>query len=166
MPHKIIDTNVPLTAAGDNDAADEACQLACVQTLQRIFKGDIAVVIDAEGEAYREYRDNMHPDPKGGLAGQFLMYLINHRHDSTRFYRVKLRKNVDGQYEDYPHDEALLEFDRSDRKWVAMAIRFKEDTQKDAPIVNAADRDWRLFQSQLENWDVQLEFLCRAKPCL
>ena len=166
MPHKIIDTNVPLTAAGNSDAADEACQLACVQTLNRIFKGDIAVVIDAEGEAYKEYRNNMHPNPKGGLAGQFLMYLLDHQHNPTRFYRVKLRKDVDGQYEDYPDDEALLEFDRSDRKWVAMAIRFKEDSQKDAPIVNAADRDWRIFQSQLEKCDVQLEFLCRAKPCL
>ena len=165
MPHKIIDTNVPLTAAGNNDAADAACQLACVQIVKRIFEGDIVIVLDEDGETYKEYRNNMYPDPKGSLAGQFLMYFINCQYDLTRSCRVKLERKADGEYEDFPNDdEALLKFDLDDRKWVAMARRFKKDTQKDAPIVNAADRDWRIFRSQLEKWGVQLEFLCQTKP--
>jgi len=163
MPHKIIDTNVPLTAAGKNDAAGAECQLVCIQILRRIIEGDIAVVIDDGGEAYREYRNNMYPDPNpsAGLASQFLMYLINHQGIPKRVHRVKLSRNADGSYEDYPNDDSLSGFDADDQKWVAMALRFKKDMRKDAPIVNAADRDWRHFQSVLLAWGVRLEFLCR-----
>ncbi len=161
MPHKIIDTNVPLTGAGENAAASVICELACIQILNRIIAGEIVIVIDEGGEAYTEYRRNIYPDPYGSLASQFVMYLLNNEYDATRFRRVKLNRNADGSYEDYPADDSLSEFDADDRKWVAMALRFKKDTQEDAPIVNAADRDWRNFESVLLAWGVRLEFLCR-----
>ena len=172
MPHKIIDTNVPLTAAGDNDAATDICQLACVQIVRRVLKGEIVAVIDEGNEALAEYRSNMYPDPNpsAGLASQFLMYLLTH-YNMDRVHRVKLETNEDGQYEDYPdkddewvnsdrNDKKCKQFDADDKKWVAMAARFKKDTQKDAPIVNAADQCWRVFESVLSAVDIRLESLC------
>ena len=52
-------------------------------------------------------------------------------------------------------------FDPDDKKWVALAIRFKKDTDEEAPIVNAADRCWLAFEPHLEAAGVTLEVLCR-----
>ena len=171
MPHKIIDTNVPLTAAGVNDAATDSCQLSCVQIIKRSLAGEIVVVIDEDGEVLSEYRSNMYPDPNpsAGLASQFLIYLFNNQAISSRVHPVKLKKNADNRFVDYPdkknswqtNDIKCRHFDPDDKKWVALALRFKKETHGDAPIVNAADRCWQVFAAHLESVGIQLESLCR-----
>ena len=169
MVHKIIDTNVPLTAAGRNFQATDTCVLSCGETISRIQKGEIAIVVDKDNKAIAEYRNNMYPDPKGTPAGQFLMYLLMNRNHPRRVKSLSLRTDAQGQFEDYPDkddnwtttDSRCKQFDTDDKKWVALALRFKRDTGVDAPIVNAADRCWLAFESHLESAGVKLESLCR-----
>ncbi len=74
-----------------------------------------------------------------------------------------------GNYQDYPDNEGnwttevprCERFDPDDKKWVALAVRFKKEMGTDAPIVNAADRCWLAFEPQLEAAGVKLECLCR-----
>ena len=169
MDHRIIDTNVPLTAAGMNTEASDGCKLSCEQVVSRVLKGEVAVVIDEDDEAIQEYRNNMYPDPKGTRAGQFLMYLLMNYRQPSRVCSIVLDKDANGQYLDYPDkedswtsdDERCKTFDPDDKKWVALAIRFKKETGRDAPIVNAADRCWLAFEAHLKEADVTLETLCR-----
>ena len=169
MRHNIIDTNVPLTAAGFNPDASAACALVCEALINRVIKDEIAVVIDEDENVIAEYRQNIYPDPKGTRAGQFLMHLLMNRLRPSLVRSVALDQDASGQYADYPDkedswasdDERCKRFDPDDKKWVALAVRFKKDTGGDAPIVNAADRCWLAFEPHLESAGVKLEILCR-----
>ncbi|MDE2948238.1 MAG: hypothetical protein OXT05_14165 [Chloroflexota bacterium] len=171
MAHRIIDTNVPLTAAGMNTEASDGCKLSCEQVISRILKGEVTVVIDEDDEAILEYRQNMYPDLRGTRAGQFLFYLLTNMQRPSRIRKVRLQKNERGQYLAYPdseeawttNDPRCERFDPDDKKWVALAARFKKDTGTDAPIVNAADRCWLAFEYHLESAGVKLESLCREE---
>ena len=170
MPHRIVDSNVPLTAAGTNDAASEICQQRCVQFVDRVLKGDIKVVIDEDDEVLFEYGKNVPVlNRSEDIAGQFLIHLYNHQFNSAFVHRLTLEKNAFGQFVDYPDNEdgwttsdiRCKRFDSDDKKWVALAARFKSEMGTDAPIVNAADRCWIAFEAQLESVGVVLEILCR-----
>lgn len=159
---KIIDTNVPLTAVTTDIAIP--CRLACVQIVNQILKGEILVLLDENGEALREYRQQMYPDPNpsAGLASQFLMYLLNYQFNVERVRRIALRKDDNGHYLLFPQNESLAQFDLSDRKWVAIAIGYENETDRKAPIVNATDSDWLHFEEAFQNLGVQIEFLCKS----
>lgn len=169
MPHKIIDTNVALTADGTNSQASKACQRSCVSVIRRALSGEVPVVIDENNEVLGEYRKNIYPDQKGSLAEQFMIFALTNQYFGERVKRIKLEKNAFGQFEDYPDNEdewttndiRCQRFDPDDKKWVALAVRFKNQTGTDAPIVNAADRCWIAFESQLLSAGVLLETLCR-----
>ncbi len=169
MRHNIIDTNVPLTAAGFNSEASADCALICEEVINGVIRGEIAVVIDREESAIAEYRQNIYPDPKGTRAGQFLMFLLMNRHRPSRVRSIELERDANGLYMDYPDrhdlwtsdDERCESFDANDKKWVALAVAFRRETGDDAPIVNAADRCWLAFNSHLESAGVKLEILCR-----
>ena len=169
MAHRIIDTNVPMTAAGTNAEASPLCELECEEVVNRVLKGEIEVVLDDGDSIIAEYRNNMYPDPNGTRAGQFLMYLFLNKHRPSRVHRVRLERNDRGHFIDYPDNKdkwstevpRCEKFDPDDKKWVALAVRLKKDTGFDAPIVNAADRCWLAFEAQLEATGVKLEILCR-----
>ena len=169
MAHKIIDTNVPLIAAGMNKDASERCEDNCGEIISQIIKGEIVVVLDEAERAISEYRNNMYPDPKGTRTGQFLMYLLLNLRHASRVHTVSISVDEQGNYRDYPDNTNTWStdvprcerFDQDDKKWVALATRFKRDTGTDAPIVNAADRCWLAFEPQLESAGVKLEVLCR-----
>ena len=169
MPPKIIDTNVPLTAAGMNDQGSKVCQLSCITVIRRVLSGEIAVVIDDKNEVLGEYRRNIYPNFKGSLAEQFMIHVLTNQFVAGRVQRVRLEKTAYGQFEDYPdnddkwttNDIRCKRFDPNDRKWVALALRFGLDAQASAPIVNAADRCWIAFETQLRSVGVELEILCR-----
>ena len=169
MPPKIIDTNVALTAVGDNIQASKDCQLACIAVVGSVLAGEYTVVIDDGHEVLGEYRRRIYPDLKGSLAEQFMVYMLTRQVVADSVHRIKLDKNANGQFLDYPDNSGQWKtnirrcecFDPDDKKWVALAARFKNDTGADAPIVNAADRCWLAFEPHLESASVKLETLCR-----
>lgn len=169
MAQKIIDTNVPLTAAGLNSSASKRCQLSCVSVLKAVLAGQVTVVIDSKHEILCEYNRRIHPDYKGSLAEQFMLYMLQYRTVVRRVRSLDLQRDKTGDYSDYPDNNETWttdvkrceRFDPDDKKWVALAIRFKKDTGSDAPIINAADRCWLAFEPLLESAGVKLEVLCR-----
>ena len=125
-------------------------------------------MIDDANAVLTEYRNNLYPDHKGSLAEQFMLYAITNQFTQSMVRRVHAAIDEEGQYLDYPdpHDSWRTEvrrcerFDPDDKKWVALALRFKSDTGQDAPIANAADRCWRAFEGHLASAGVALEYLC------
>ncbi len=167
LPVNIIDTNIPLTAAGRNRASEE-CVETCSRLLQSVFAGETVVAIDDDGHALEEYQNIGKPKRLEDIAERFLVYIYDNQYNSKRFQRVHLRMDKQGGFVDYPdpddewtsQEPRCKTFDPDDKKWVALAVRFKKDTGTDAPIVNAADKCWLAFESQLEAAGVKLEILC------
>jgi hypothetical protein len=161
MIFRIVDTNVPLTAIATEGAP--ACRKACIQLIREIFNGNIVVVIDNLDKALKEYRDNMYPDPapSAGLASQFMMYVASNRYNTTRVYQTSISQDADGEVKPFPEDATLRDFDRSDKKWVAISLSFRQKENKTAPIVNATDTDWLKFERALSELGISIELLCR-----
>ena len=164
----IIDANIPLTAAGRNQAS-EVCVETCSSLLHSVFAGETVVVVDDGGHALAEYRNIGKPQRHEDIAERFLVYIYDYQYNSDRFQRVRLRMDKQGNFVDYPdpydewasQDPRCKRFDPDDKKWVALAVRFKKSTGTDAPIVNAADHCWLAFEPHLKSAGVQLEILCR-----
>jgi len=57
---------------------------------------------------------------------------------------------------EFPNDSTLQNFDRSDRKFVAVALAHPETP----PILNATDSDWWHYRIALEMHGIKLHFLC------
>jgi hypothetical protein len=59
-------------------------------------------------------------------------------------------------FEEFPSDPELARFDRSDRKWVAVARASADDPV----ILNAVDSDWWEYRDRLARHGVRIDFLC------
>jgi hypothetical protein len=154
---KIIDTNVPISAGAEQ--VEPACQWECIQLLKQVLGYEVRVLMDRQGAIWREYRKHMYPDPNPdvGLAYQFLAHLL----DYSAVYYLELAQDEDGNWQAYPDDSELANFDPSDKKWVALAKTYEQETGQIAPIVNATDSDWLHFETILAKHGIQLELLCR-----
>ena len=62
-----------------------------------------------------------------------------------------------GSYAEFPKSTDLLKFDRSDRKFVALAKAHPANP----PIVNGSDTDWWEFKDILTREGIQIVFLCK-----
>jgi hypothetical protein len=62
----------------------------------------------------------------------------------------------EGSFAEFPTDEALCDFDRSDRKFVAVAAVFGVD----AGILVAVDRGWVRFAEALRAAGITVHLLC------
>ena len=160
----IVDTNVPLVAAGAHDAANKECQLECVNFISLVLSGSFCLVLDMNGEAFGEYLGNIQMDPPdASLASQFLWYILNNMGYPNRINRVKLSVDEYGEYTTWPQDPELASFDPADRKWVALALAFEEKTEQTVPITYAIDRDWDDHHDALKRCGIILNLLC-PKP--
>lgn len=159
---RIIDTNVPLVAADKHDRATAKCRRACEIYVKLILNGKICVVIDDNRAAYTEYRNNMYPDPNpsSGLASNFLMHVIQNYGNDKRVLRIPLVREENGEYTAWPQDPELVNFDPDDRKWIALARAFRQETGQYAPITYAIERDWHNNRVALTRHGVELDHLC------
>ena len=63
----------------------------------------------------------------------------------------------DWDFEEFPLDSELGTFDRSDRKFVAVALASKNAPQ----ILNAVDSDWWIHRNRLRQHGLVVQFLCQ-----
>jgi hypothetical protein len=69
---------------------------------------------------------------------------------------VPITQISEGEFAEFPDSESLKNFDKSDRKFVAVAL-----THHAKPaIANAVDSDWHNHQQALAEHGVKLDFLC------
>ena len=158
-----------LTAAGYNDVATDDCRSKCLECLESVFSGETVVVIDDANEALNEYANKVPAEGRSdNLAGRFLIHLFSNRGNAKLVHEVRLSRTRAGQYVDYPDNEGewltndprCRVFDEDDKKWVSIARRYQQETGIDAPISNAADRCWQVFELYLNSAGLRLEFLC------
>lgn len=165
MPeHRIVDTNVLLVAAERHDKASERCQQNCARFLQRVRRNVYCVVLDANGDALNEYtryaRDRQTGD--ADALSLFLRHLSRNWSHAGRVRIVQLHKveNGNNEYIGWPVDAELANFDPNDRKWLMIALVFRQETGQAAPITYAIERDWDNYRDALTRHGVALDPLC------
>lgn len=153
----VIDTNVPITANGHATHTDLDCQEACLKKLIDIQRQG-RVLVDAIGFIFKEYRQNLSHAGQPGVGDSFFKWLWDNQGQEAlcTLVRIELEDESEQVFPNFPADPALQTFDRSDRKFVAVALASGENP----PIMNATDTDWWHFREALKRNGVEVEFLC------
>jgi hypothetical protein len=104
------------------------------------------------GAIQAEYRTYLNASGQPGVGDRFYQEVLNSA--PTRIDRVDLPTRGDGEFSDLPQPLIDANFDRSDRKFAALAKR------EQAPVVNAIDSDWLDHRVLLENNGINVKFVC------
>jgi hypothetical protein len=157
MTFGVVDTNVAIVANGHDTHVGERCQLACVRCLQELVRRGV-IVLDRLGLIFEEYRTYLRPSGQPGVGDAFLRHLFDHQYDPAKCELVEVTPLVGCArgFQEFPDDQALADFDPSDRKFVAVA----RASLRNPVIFNATDSDWGEFEEILTRHGVQVEQLC------
>jgi hypothetical protein len=153
----VVDTNVAIVASCRAQQAKPACVLACVDALEHVAKNG-KVILDDQDRILGEYRKSLSPSGQPGLGDVFFKWVWQNRANIERCERVTIhpRGNSGEDYSEFPSDPSLCKFDRSDRKFVAVALGSKNDPE----VLNAVDPDWWEHRTELRRCGVRIRFLC------
>ncbi|HYF16865.1 MAG TPA: hypothetical protein VEA40_03280 [Ramlibacter sp.] len=150
----VIDTNVLVVANGASPQADLQCQYACNQALEAARAQGVA--IDDAQRILSEYRAYCSHSGQPGLGDAFFRWLWNQQGNPQKCHSVPITPHGVRGFEEFPDDPRLGTFDRSDRKFVAVALA----AGNQPPILNATDSDWWQVRAVLAECDVHIEFVC------
>jgi len=152
----IVDTNVPITANGQAEHASPACQLACIASL-RMIQAQRRISVDQSGLILQEYRRHLSPNGQPGLGDAFFKWLWNNQANPQVCVLVPITPTADSRdFAEFPDDPALERFDRSDRKFVAVAYEHPDHP----PIYYAIERGWYNYQAALAVHGVMVVQVC------
>jgi hypothetical protein len=151
----VIDTNVLIVAS--NPMRD--CSEKCFEFLEEIFCNKSVIFIDEFFDKKRQsFCSEIEDEYKKNISSQdyayWLLRKIFDRDPRSMICRIDITKDEDENYSDFPSD--LKNFDRNDKKFVAVAITSKQNPE----IVNAVDADWKQHEAVLKKY-VKLKFLCK-----
>jgi len=155
----IVDTNVPMVANRKTTQASTKCVQSCIATLEEIYQ-QRTLVLDDGWRVLREYMHNLCSEGQPGAGDAFLKWVLTNRNNPRHCEQISLTPKPDAEDGndlcEFPDDKNLAHFDRSDRKFVALALAHPAHP----PVYNAVDSDWWLFHQALEVHGVCIEFLC------
>lgn len=160
LPEKcIVDTNVPLTANRALAPAEIpqeliACVDACITAIEHVTQNG-GLVIDAGDEIFEEYRHGLSMKGQPGIGDKFMKWVHDNRWKFPDSDRVVITK--DGtSYKEFPDHAGLVDFDPSDRKFVAVANAHGNNPT----ILQATDSKWWGWKDALEDMGIVVCFLC------
>jgi hypothetical protein len=88
------------------------------------------------------------------LGAQFLIHVLQQRHNPARVKQVRLDKMDTGAFANFPNTADLAAFDRSDRKFAALSRK------TNVPVTNATDSDWFNHLAPLNANGIKVNFIC------
>lgn len=151
----MVDTNVIIVANG-GDPRQRACANACAQALVGL-RDRGTLVIDQMDLIMKEYRAHLSSRGTPGVGNAFFKWALDNSGRRDLVARVEITPTGDGRmFEEFPDDPELAGFDRSDRKFVAVAVAHGDAP----PILNATDSDWWDYHEPLSGQGVRVSFLC------
>ncbi|MEK6792071.1 MAG: hypothetical protein AABY45_10275 [Deltaproteobacteria bacterium] len=153
----VVDVNVVIVANGRADHADHACVLSCLDALEEI-KREGVIVLDNGLCILNEYKNHLSLAGQSGVGDAFMKWVWEHQAVADRCERVVLTPigNAADEFAEFPDVPELRDFDRTDRKYVAVALA----SQRNPVVLNAVDRDWWNHRDALEHNGVICQFLC------
>ncbi len=155
----VVDTNVPLVANRASTASQQ-CVLACAGAMREIISSG-HLVVDNAWRIVGEYKHQLNATGQPGPGDAFLKWVLTNLMNSDRCTQVEITP-LDDDTEDFAEFPAALRaigFDRSDRKFVAVAVAHEDSP----PILQAFDSKWWGWRELLEEAVITVEFLCEAE---
>ena len=162
MDAVIVDTNV-IVIANDTDDERKDCRDRCQERIQQIIDQHEKVVVDDKRRILGEYQHNTRPNTRKGIGDLFVKRLLQNLGNPeicTMVHITSLAGNGT-DFEEFPADNALINFDSDDRKFIAVALAHKRDTGQTPPILLAIDRGWLQFMNELANHGVSVDLICK-----
>ncbi|GAB4208265.1 MAG: hypothetical protein Fur0019_13790 [Tibeticola sp.] len=150
----VVDTNVLVVANGAHPPASQECMLDCIDALERARAG--VVLVDDAGRILGEYSQHASHAGRPGVGDRFFKWLWQRQAMPAHCVQVPITEDAELGFQEFPNDPALAGFDRSDRKFVAVALA----SQLGPPVLNASDTDWWLFDAALRSHGLQVTHLC------
>lgn len=154
----VVDTNVAMVASRLTSQADERCVNACIKRLVAIQQGG-GLLVDDSFQILSEYRKKLTTEGQTGAGYEFYKWAITNQAIADKVTRIVITPTTDAgwrKFNEFPDSPALKGFDRSDQKFVAVALASGENP----PILNAVDSDWWHHLPALTAAGVTVEFLC------
>jgi hypothetical protein len=154
----VVDTNVPLVANGAEEEVSPNCVVACVDALMEILTDKRSIAIDDDWRILREYIRKLSPSDQPGVGDRFLKWVLTNQANPARCVHVSITPRSDDKedFEEFPNEPGFKSFDRSDRKFVAVARAHPERP----PILEALDSKWWGWREPLKQVGVAVMFLC------
>ena len=154
----IVDTNVAVVANGKSEQASEECVDTCIGRLEQIIRGETKLVLDADWIILDEYSRNLNSSGKPGTGDRFLVWCLRNWTIPEQCDLVPITpiEGAETEFQEFPTDLELENFDPADRKFVAVAVAHCEKP----PILQALDSGWLNFRDALSQHDVKVEFIC------
>lgn len=153
----VVDTNVCTTANGANGGASADCVVKSGRALKAVMdKGH--VFIDDGNRIVDEYRRNLNAKGQPGPGDMFFKWLLTHQWGGERVTQVTItpKDEDDEDFDELPTPTDGTKYDRSDRKFLAVAAAHPEHP----PILQAFDSKWWGWQEALREIGVTIHFLC------
>ncbi len=152
----MVDTNVPIAANGGDEVAPD-CVLACISAVRDVIEGRRRLVVDDGWHIIGEYMHELSPSGQPGVGDGFLKWVLNNQSTGCYdFVSITPKSEDAGEFEEFPASAGLEPFDRSDRKFVAVANAHAAKP----PILQALDSKWWGWKDALAAAGVTVEFLC------
>jgi len=158
MAELILDTNLPLIAKGVSNFSAE-CIEACKGWLDEIFDNQHLIVIDDEYHLLDEYRNSMDSSGPQDYGNRFLKWIYTNQGNPALVKQVHIHSIGGHDFSEFPESLRQIGFDRSDRKFVALAIA----NNCQAPIIQAGDSKWIGWQGSLAEHGVNLILPCLSE---
>ena len=154
----MVDTNTLMIAnnVGESPQASIECVDACIDLLNRIVEeATYVLVIDDSWHIMGEYERGLGKGADG-LGKAFYIWAAK-RIFTEQCDCVSITQLAEFEFAEFPHtDAALATFDKSDRKFVAVARKHEAKP----PISVAIDRGWHKHHVALAQHEVRIEFVC------
>ena len=160
LPKKcLVDTNVPISAnlatkPDQNSDVPDTCVLECIRQIQGITKNG-GLVVDDAGELFSEYINNLSLSGHPGVGDTFAKWVHDNQWNTDKVTRITITKNGDS-YDEFPDHDGLINFDNSDRKFIAVANAHPANP----PVLQATDSKWWGWKNALKEAGITVQFLC------
>ena len=117
----VVDTNVIIVANDQADHASAACVNACAQRLRQIeLEQSGKLVLDDDFRIIKEYQNKPLSEKQPGAGFVFLKWVLRNWANDQRCELVTITPCglTETDFEEFPRDAALADFDPADRKAV------------------------------------------------
>ena len=151
----VVDTNVAIVANGHTSQAGPACRRKCIAKLQHIIN-ECLVLLDDYNLILNEYKNRLRLSGQPGPGDAFFKWLYDNQANPEHCRQVNVHLHPAREFEEFPKDPDLDSFDRSDRKFVAVALASGVEPK----ILNASDTDWWHHFHELKQHGIEIVFLC------
>ena len=152
----IVDTNVAVVANGQSPQASSNCIDTCIHRIEGIIRGEEKLVLDNGWIILGEYLRNLRSSGEPGAGDRLLRWILANKDRLCDLVPITPVGGSENEFEEFPDDPTLNDFDPDDRKFIAVAYAHPEKP----PILQAVDSQWWDFRDTFHRNSIIVEFIC------